>query len=293
MSAINYAISKIRMAVPAQLLEKVLALQNTTFFDPRTLNEKIRYEIIQKIVMPDINVIGGETVLLPLDMGEKTLIADGEMSVFYFDKDLAGREITSVLSFTTNMGLYGQMGGSTSTTSVAPLQADAVQSSRKSCPGKQGITGDAHMDGEIQKRMEQLIEVDSTMRDPYNTSVTLVGKNTILLRYSFRLTTGAFKVQMSNDPELNNISNRSWLHFAQLCILAVKSYIYTQLIITIGEAQIYEGTQLGPFADYVQNLASAEEEYIEYLQTIWSRTSKMNDTAQYTKFIGSMINPLI
>ena len=95
------------------------------------------------------------------------------------------------------------------------------------------------------------------------------------------------------SENLNNISPRSWEAFAKLCVLAVKAFIYNELLIEIDQAYLQGGQELGAFKNYVDGLSDANDMYLTHLKEVWMVTAVMNDVHAHTRIIKLMVNPAV
>lgn len=269
MSAISKALDEIKFTIPMQVLQVAFQEENYSWRRmPISLDEQILNRILRPRVLVDCNLVGGITVMVPLD-GITPSFRDNFSSVYEVPKELTqNRSIVSVLSVgympyanafnSTGMG-YGNVspGSMNEITSAAQRVSDSVS-------GVPPIS---------------------------NAQVSLIGENTILLRDQYRVTSAyILRCILSNDENMNNISTRSWHAFSKLCQLAVKSFIYNTMLVKIDQAYLQGGQELGAFKSYVETLSDAEEMYQTHLREVWQVTSFINDTYSYDRFIKLQMN---
>ena len=124
-----------------------------------------------------------------------------------------------------------------------------------------------------------------------NAECIMVGHNTLMIR-NHLITAGAMQLRciVTNDERLNNISIRSAHAFAKLCSLAVKSYIYNTLLVSLDRNYLERGQDLGIIRTYVEGLADSEEMYQTYLREEWSGVSTINDRLTYEDLLKAQID---
>lgn len=285
MSAINHALRTIQFSIPHQVLQA--AMSECKEFSAISLEEFIRITIINARVLKDIDLVNGENAFLPVNDAIITSQGYTETSAFYTDEYLQGREIISAIMYHASSPNAYNSSGYITTGSYAPDQPNAPGSGIN-CNSQYGVNrGNA-----LGKALTSINQMNTPYIPNINSHLTVVAKNTILMRYTGIVSfSGAFEVQLSNDPYLNNLSPRSIPTFSELCVLAVKSFIYNKLYIYLGQAALYNGQALNQQNDYVQQLSNIEEEYQRFLREEWSRVSYMNDSVSYHNLIKMQINP--
>jgi hypothetical protein len=125
-----------------------------------------------------------------------------------------------------------------------------------------------------------------------NASVELIGYNTVLIRDQLRVTNSyQLRCVVANDEHMSNMQPRTYLAFGKLCELAIKSYIYNNMIIAMDQAYLSGGQELGQFKAIVESYSDAEEQYGTYLNEVWRPISFMSSTIDYTRFLKLQVSP--
>lgn len=127
----------------------------------------------------------------------------------------------------------------------------------------------------------------------YNTDVTLIGPNTVLLKgNTFMMTSNlVLRCKVDNDPKLNNIPPKSWRTVAEACVLAFKAYAYKILYLGLDGGLLQFGQEFGRFDQIVESYSDANEDYKEFLRMRLDKVLVMSDTETYNKILGTMIDP--
>ena len=285
MSAISHVLNTLKFVIPAEIL--TAAFGECGGYNLVSVDEHIRLYVIVNRVMRDINLVNGETAFLPLTEGEQMQYGTTQFSAFYRDEYLQGREIISAVAYHPGMGINGNaigyIGGPSGYTAGSHPGAGY-------CNSQYGQANSSQLNSSL-----NAVDAQSSPYIPnVNTQLVMVAKNTIMVRNINQFgNTGAFEVQLSNDPELNNITPKSIPAFTELCILAVKSYIYNKLYMTLAHSSIYAGQGFDQKNSYISDLSDAEEEYRRYLREDWARVSFINDSPKYNEFIKLQINPFL
>lgn len=263
MNAIMKAIDDVKYRIPAQILNEVFVKKGNNWknFTPVSLDERIINLVIKNRVLVDCNLVGGAEVTIPLD-GYVVERYDAFSAVYVVPKSATqGRSITSVLSVgyaaTSMQGVMGGLGGI-----------------------RQGTVNAVNMAGMAVMDAASPMPISSTAR------VQLIAENTILVKDVNPLISNAYvRCIIANDENLNHIQRRSIPVFCKLVELAVKSYVYNTLIITMDSAFLQGGMDLGKFKDIVEGYADSEEMYQEFLRDKWAGVSVMNDRETFTRLI--------
>lgn len=270
MSALAKALDEIKFTIPMQVLQVAFQEENYNWRRmPVGMDEQIMNRVLRPRVLVDCNLVGGITVMVPLD-GVSPSYMDNFSSVYEVPKDLTqGRSIVSVLS-------------------VSYMPYASAFNSAGVGYGNVSPTSMNEVTGAAQRVADSLSGIPPIS----NAQVSLIGENTVLLRDQFRVTSAyVLRCILSNDENMNNISTRSWHAFSELCKLAVKSFIYNTMLIRMDQAYLQGGQELGAFKSYVETLSDAEEMYQTCLKEKWQATAFMNDTYTYSRFLKMQVNP--
>ena len=273
MGILQKAVAELKYRIPHDIL-------NAAFRDyseegwrgaPVSLEELILSKVIRPRVIFDTNIVGGETIMVPLD-GLMPKYADMYTRVVEIPLDrINGRNIMSVLS-----AHYLPHGYSFNNTN-SPMAINGYGSVND-------VTSTAN---KINNSFSNIPPLSSAM-------CQLTGPNVVLIRDRTYITNVySIRCVVSNEENLENINPRSWHVFSKLCELAVKSYIYNTLIVKMDTTYLQGGQSLGVFKEIVDEYRESEELFQVELREKWSKVSMMNDTETYVRHLRIGINPSI
>jgi hypothetical protein len=270
MNILTKALDNIKFSIPYEVLRAVFRDDVANWRQaPVSLDTIIMNKVIKPRVLVDANLVGGTQAVIPLDGLNCTYVDNYSFMYVIPPERCTNREIVSVLSvgYLPYAGAFG-FGG---INQVMPSM---------------GTMNDFAQAG------QQLMDSHSNMPSISTATAELVGYNTVLIRDSQRITASyTLRCILANDSNLNNINPRSHIAFANLCVLAVKSFIYNTMIIKMDQAYLSGGQELGAFKNYVESLSDSEEMYNTYLRETWRVTAFHNDQASFERFIRIQISP--
>lgn len=270
MNIFSKALDNIKFSIPFEVLRAVFKDDITHWRQaPISMDEIIMSKVIKARVLIDANLVGGMQVMVPLNDLPMTLV-DNTGYLYTIPPERCNyKEIISVLSvgYLPYAGTFGYGG----INAVVPVSGSM---------------------NDIAHAGQQLMDSYSNMPNISTASAELVGYNTVLIRDSQRVTSSyMLRCMLANDSNLGNINPRSHIAFANLCVLAVKAYIYNKMIIRMDQAFLSGGQELGAFKNYVEQLADSEEMYSTYLRETWSSVAFHNDQQSFERFLRVQINP--
>ena len=264
MLALKKAVEEVRWQIPPEILKVVFMsrIQNWRS-TASSLDEQIMLNVIRPRVLMDANIVGGTEINVPLE-GLQAQIVDNYMAVYNIPKSRTqGRSIMSVSSIS-----YASM---SATSLIAASQAFSVCSQTPVLAAGQA-----------------LFDSVNTIPNISSARVSLIGENVILVQdTAVPMAYGFITCTIANDENLNNIQMRSILNFADLCVLAVKAYIYNEYRIKIDQGFISGGQEIGAFKDIIEEYRDANQMYRDYLRNTWQKVAYMNDRVKMTRRIRS------
>lgn len=270
MNALSKALDEIKYTIPAELLNAGFRVDDVPGVGELvSLDDKIMNKCIRPRILVDCNLVGGVEIVVPLSNVPPTFYND-YYSVYIIDPALINNStIVSVLNL-TYMPWHSYF---SQNPAAGNLESGATFNT---------ITNIA-------------TRVSNTFSDSIaitNANVELIANNTVAIYANYRmLTSYGLRCLVENDPNLQNISPRSFKSFSKLAILGTKSFIYNKLIIKTNMGYLHGGQELGQFKTTLDSWEGAEEEYNTYLKEVWMATAFMNDTGRYHRHLRSMINP--
>lgn len=258
MNPIQKAISEVKFRIPLDIL-------NAAFIRPEfgqralplNIDTLIRQKVIEDRVRIDCDLVGGNEILVPL-IGVTPEYIDQFHVVYRIPKALTqNRSITRALSIT--MGLGTVMG----TTNM-------------------GLTGSSPLLDATAAVMASQLPIP-----PISTAyVELIAENTVLVSDTFRYPSDIYlRCKVEHDSDFTQMSTPTYHRFARLVELATKAYIYNNLIIAIGQGQLYGGQDLGKFKEIVEGFADANDLYDTFLNDTWKRVAIMDDGESFRRHL--------
>lgn len=263
MNPMQYALNEIRQRIPLQLLQMGFPSLGTNFDNTvMSLDERIRSTVLEARVITDVNLLGGTEVNLPLSSATVDCVDDSTYVYRLDDRATQGRQVTQV--FNLGYGPYGIYGNG------------AVGSYRNN----------------TLNQMTQNINNASMGITPVATShLSLIGHNTFMVRfpgvpsnYIGGDRTLWVRCRIADDGYLSSIRPNAYPTFGNLCVLAVKAYLYNNLAISIDEGAIRTGQVLGVIREMLWNMQEAEQLYQEARRD-WQAVAVAQDPDQYRNFL--------
>ena len=269
MNAIQKAIQDIKFHIPNRILQLAfLSRYNGSNLIPPTIDEQIEKLVIKAKVLVDINLVGGVAITLPVDKCYQEIIPynpTANYMIINVPYELTdGRDILSALSLTYYMYSQSQIYAAFGTNGGLKLTEKAFDS------------------------------IDPNVGGFSTTNLELIGPNTILVHENLYTGIGGYlRVMVEYDENLNALNPRTFINFSKLCIYATKMFIHNELVVELNRGYIQGGYELNKIQEIIEEYKDAEEQYYDFLENVWRKISFMNDTESYSRYIKSLINPVL
>ena len=265
MNAIQHALVRVTRSIPKEILQNSF---NDTSYNgrgsPKSLEQRIKEEVILKMVLPDLNLTNGVWSYIPLNTA-KMMMSDMNTYTYYIPKEATGgRSIMTVIniSYTPGWNNYGYPAGN---------------------------FGVCH-NSMINRANQNLLNSISDIPVSSNTRCELIAENTVIIHDApLSPSQGYLICILENDDELSIIKSRSIPIFSQLIVLATKAYIYNDQSIQVDRAQLYAGHELGKYKEILESYSDAMEQYQTMLDERIGKVFFMNSEENMTRHIRSML----
>lgn len=270
MNMLQSTLDEVLFRIPEEVLNLAFMKEQRSWRRaPTNLNEEILNKVIKPRIMKRMSERGGQTVMVNLK-DITPIFNDRQVTVYRIPPHLLNnREIVCVLSASYLPSGMSFTGFGTQVGTVYP-----------------GGTSELTMLG------TRIMDAASSLPIISTAQIDLVGHNTIMVRDQIK-NVGMYQVrlQVTDDPYLNNIHPRSAMVLSKLFELGIKAYVYNKLIVKMDAGVLDMGQELGAFRNIVESYSDAEEMYQEWLRTKWGKIAFLNDEHRSNRHIRSMINP--
>lgn len=273
MNALSKSLSELQYRIPIQVLQ--LAFRDDLMNYRRApigLDEQILLKVVRPRVLMDIDIVGGQVVIIPLENIQPRYI-DTYTMVYQIPKETTQyRSIMSVLS-------VGYM---------------PYASAYNSMAGGIGVTKPCQMSDTL-SAAQRVADSFGNIPLVSNASAEVIGENVILVRDQARITNSyQLRCVIGNEDNLNNLQPRLYHIFSKAVELAVKSYIYNTLLIKIDQAYLTGGQELGAVKEVVLGYSDAEQMYEDYIREIVQKAFFFNNNnLAHQRFIRLQISPAL
>lgn len=257
MNPITLALRDIFFEIPEEILARVFGPGNSVIMRDRPAVEaRIREKVIEPKVRVDCNLAGAAEISIPLMTIVPTRTSPYAVTLEIPKELTNGRSITSVLSVTYgNSGLNGY---------IASIDA-------------MGANGGGNYTAMSNAGMN-IINANAPIPDMQTVHSYLIGENIVAVEgYSPLLMYGYLRCLVSHDEVMSTLKPQSQTWFSELCVLAVKAYIYNHYIIKMDLGELSGGRELQAFKMIIEQYSDASDLYKEFYRETWRKVSFMND----------------
>lgn len=261
--AISKAISEVKFIIPEEILDIVFMKKDYMYRDrPTNLDKEIIRKVIGPRVLVDCNLIGGADYIVPLMDAHRDMTEEW-MAIYRIPK-----------SYTDNRSIMSVLG----VMYLNPYMTSAAAGSN--------INGWSH----IMSASQAVLDAMSPIPNFSSSEVQLEGENTIVIRDSRILPQRSFaRVILSYDEYMSNINPRSYIAFARMVELAIKSYIWKNRVVKMDRGEMSAGVTLGSFKDVIEEYRDSEQMYQDYRKDVMRKVLMMNDDVRKRRHITRLI----
>lgn len=259
-------LDEIKFTIPEAILRNTF--KSDVNYNTRTAPFSIDYEIKNKVLGPrffkDCDIVGGQEAIIDIGDIQPEFLDFFSMVYVIPSERLNYKSIMSVLS--VGFMPYGNSLTSFSNTSYAVAPGGGMN--------------------DVSNAASLVMDSHGSIPDVSTARADLIGDNIIMIRSNQRVNS-VYQVRclLTNEAELQNFNPRYALRISDGAILCVKSYIYNKLRIDIDRGFLSGGQELGYIKEYVESLADAETMYREFMRTVMSQISLMNNSVEHQRFI--------
>jgi hypothetical protein len=268
MRALKNVINHIKNRIPKEVLNLAFMKKVGLIGKVTNIDTQIETLVIRPTVLSDINLIKGMTYTIPLEKCKQYSIMYNETAnymVIEVPYSLTGnKEIIDALSMT-----------------YSPVVMNSMKMGFNNNPG-------------LSMASRAMDAVDSNAVMGMATSnLQLIGPNTILVHDNIIGSIGGnLRISVENDVDFKNLRPKSVMAFRELCLHAVKGYIYNELVVELGEGYIYGGHELGKVTDIVDKFEDAWDDYDEFLRTKMRKVLFINDSEANSRYLKMAISSI-
>ncbi len=266
MNPVMRAVDVAKYTIPREILVETFQPKNLHWRQtPPSLDEQMLSLVVRPRVLVDCDLVGGTEIIVDLS-GLAYEVVNQFEAVYRIPKNrTGGRTIMEVLN--VGYGSASMMAYVGGTSGFSPGSVTPVTTATQAMGDAMGP-----------------IPVVSTAK------ATLIGENVIVVKDSAPITANTYvRCIVSNAEDMAHLQLRSIPKFAKLVELAIKAYIYNELIIRMDQAQLSGGRELGAFKQVVETYADANQQYEEYLQLKWKKIAFMSDRETFARHIRTRI----
>ena len=263
MNAIEHALNRLKFSdIPSQILEDGFQKKEQRWARRRrSIDGEIREQLIDNLIKPDLETIGGVMLEIPLSGVPYEKLEDYSR-IYVIPKHMTlGRDIVQVnrvsLNVTSN---YAERipGQSTQAFTVSPFERSiqSVTASHRPIPN---IT---------------------------NAEVELLGDNVVKINdyqnFSVDIT---LECRIAYSDDLIEIKKPYYQDFAELVNVACKSYLYRELALSLDRTRLEGGRDFGRYKEFVDQWSDHHQMYQDLLDKKWHNILLLNDQARKQKHI--------
>lgn len=263
MNAISFALKLITFDISPEILRlafsKAFGRYHRGMVD---VEANIEALVIRGYVMVVCNLIGGRDVTIPLIRVPREEVTPYE-TVYRIPKHLTdGRSIIMLKHIVT-----------------ADVFHPGVDTGNFQC-GRSGLALEVN---NVMNAQAAIPDVGTTKLQLIGDNVVHVRRQTLMSDYSHLMAVVEY------DRNMSDIQPRVIPVFSEMCLLATKAYIYTQMNVAIDQGVLQGGRELGVIADEVRKYADAHEMFRQQMKEIYQKSLFFNDEVKTERHVNLLM----
>jgi hypothetical protein len=285
MSPLQFALAEIRDEIPEEVLELAF-IPKTKYklsrqkFLTTSIEQQIMDKVINGRVRRHVDAQGAQEITIDLN-GLKREKVGPQAWIMHIPKTLTrGRSITHVLGIHIGVWSNSSMDGATPHfgfgVSGTYLTSGGISSN--SCNSNAQITA-----------VNDLLQTFAPTELNYTANVYLIDENTIYCEDNMSVMNLVLRCKVSADSEFSFIQGAYVRHFAKLCILATKAWIYKNINVRLDKAYIEGGVEVSKIREIVDDYRDASEQFNDFIQEKWRKIQRMTDKPRRMNYINGLI----
>jgi len=260
MNVITYSINFIKRFIPKEILNYAYLEE----YGQVESIESIIEGVIKRTCLVDSNIVAGITAYLRLS--ESMVIEKDEFNnkIITIPKDVLGdNKILSVHSI--------------------------VQDNTISETGFDYKGFDADINSLLGSTNRIMTNIDSSFYVDVTANISIIGERTIHIMENISNLDGTVaKLVIENQNLMSNLNTRAYMVFAKLALLAIKADIYNRTIIKMDSGKLTYGHDLGVIKSKIEEFSDANEQYLEYFESKWRKTTYFANDLQMNSLVTTM-----
>ncbi len=234
------AMDEIRFRIPPQILATAFTAKELVGCGAAvSIESLIRGAVIEPRVLVDLDLNTGSDTFISLGAPVRSEYVDPFSMIYYIPEEVTqNRPI--VQAYSIHFGIMGYQNTGMVMT---------------------------HNEGSLNAEVRKVFDAAQRAAPASTSYLNVIAHNTIMVRFVYMPYANAFmRCRLGHDEELSTIRTPAIPAFANLCVLAVKAYIYNEMIMAIGQAFLSGGQAFGEFQQAIDRWQDAEQMYQDALQ---------------------------
>ena len=249
----TYMIHVIKRTIPKQVLDMAFVRKTNSFFTS-SLDQKIEQKVLKEFFFVDLHLLHGVEVTVPASEMNVVRLTNDAIILKLPTEISEGRSISTALSGTTN-DLYPEYA-----TSTEDLYA------KRAVNNVSAFVFDSVAKLDVIGPDEILVYGDTSSWEEMT-----------------------FKFILNYSSDFNEVKPFNYPKLSKAVVLAAKAVVYNELIVSKGEAYLFNGSEMPIIDSIIEKYEDAYDDYIEMQPTV-KKILFMNDAVSMDRYLKLMIH---